>query len=248
MLSLERGLAVIRAFGDGRASLGAADVARLTGMSRAAARRCLHTLTVLGYATSADGAFTLTPAVLNLGYAFLGSNALARVAEPVLARIAEQLHESSSVAVLDGDDVVYVARVATRRILSIGLAVGSRLPAACTSMGRAILAFEPEADRRRFVSRVSLKRYTVHTIVEKAALRAELERVRRQGYALVDEELEIGLRSLAVPILDAGGLAVGAINVGVHVARVDRAGLIDTWLPVLREGAAEISRALGLAR
>lgn len=248
MLSLERGLSVIRAFGDGRWALGVADVARATGMSRAAARRCLHTLKVLGYAASADGAYMLTPAILNLGFAYLGSNTLARAAEPVLERIAEKLHESSSAAVLDGDDVVYVARVAMRRILSVGLAVGSRLPAVCTSMGRAIVAFGSDAARVRFLSRVELTRHTAHTIVEKPKLREELDRVRTQGYALVDQELEIGLRSLAVPVLGSDGLAVGAINVGVQVGRADCEMLVRDFLPVLREGAAEIARVAAFRR
>lgn len=248
MLSLERGLAVIRAFGDGRAVLGVADVARTTAMSRAAARRCLHTLQVLGYARPVDGGFVLTASVLSLGQAYLGSNVFARVAEPVLERIAETLHESSSAAVLDGDEVVYVARVATRRILSIGLAVGSRLPAACTSMGRAIIAFSSDAARARFLSRVKLERHTPHTIVDRSRLRAELDRIRKQGYAFVDQELEVGLRSLAVPILGADGLAVGAINIGVHVGRADRDVLVREWLAVLRDGAREIARLAGFDR
>jgi IclR family pca regulon transcriptional regulator len=248
MLSLARGLSVIRAFGDGGGTLGVADVARRTGMSRAAARRCLHTLSVLGYASSADGLFSLTPAILSLGYAYLGSNALAMAAQPVLERVSGQVHESSSLAVLDGDEIVYVARVATRRILSIGLAVGSRLPAGSTSMGRAILAFSPDAHRARFLSRVKLKRYTSHTIVERSELRAELDRIREQGYALVDEELELGLRSLAVPVVRADGVAVAAVNIGVHVGRADRDTLIRELLPELREAARDIAAAAGLVR
>jgi IclR family pca regulon transcriptional regulator len=229
MLSLARGLSVIRAFGDGGGTLGVADVARRTGMSRAAARRCLHTLSVLGYASSADGLFSLTPAILSLGYAYLGSNALAMAAQPVLERVSGQVHESSSLAVL-------------------GLAVGSRLPAGSTSMGRAILAFSPDAHRARFLSRVKLKRYTSHTIVERSELRAELDRIREQGYALVDEELELGLRSLAVPVVRADGVAVAAVNIGVHVGRADRDTLIRELLPELREAARDIAAAAGLVR
>jgi IclR family pca regulon transcriptional regulator len=243
MLSLARGLSVIRAFADGRPHLTVADTARLTGMSRAAARRCLYTLSALGYATSADGAYTLTPAVLALGYTYIGSTSLARVAQPVLERVSEQLHESFSLAVADGDDIVYLARAATRRILSIGLSVGSRLPAACTSMGRVLLAFGPESARAAFLARVKLTRHTAHTIVDKTRLRAELDRVRQQGFAIVDQELEIGLRSLAVPVRRPDGSVVAAINVGVQAGRVESEALERKFLPALREAAGEIGAA-----
>jgi IclR family transcriptional regulator, pca regulon regulatory protein len=248
MLSLARGLAVIRAFGEGKAALGMADVARLTGISRAAARRCLHTLSVLGYASGADGTYVLTPAVLGLGEAYLGSDAVTRAAQPILERVSDRLHESSSMAVLDGQEIVYVARVATRRILSIGLAVGSRLPAASTSMGRAILAFTDAAARTRFLGRVKLERHTPHTIVDKTELAAELTRIHRLGYAIVDQELELGLRSMAVPILRSDGTAAAAINVGVHAGRVDRRTLERDVLPVLQDAAREIAFAAGLSR
>lgn len=241
MLSLARGLSVIRAFDDGRAPLTISDAARVTGMSRAAARRCLHTLARLGYAAPVDGGFELTPAVLALGHSYLGSNALARVAQPILERLSAEAHESCSLAVLDADEIVYVARAATQRILSIAISVGSRLPAACTSMGRVLIAFADDGQRARFLSRVRLVRHTPQTIVDRAALKAELDRVRRQGYALVDQELEIGLRSLAVPVLRPDGRAVAAINVGVHVGRRDRSALVRDLLPLLREGAAAIA-------
>lgn len=243
MLSLARGLSVIRAFADGQQSLSVADVARLTDISRAAARRCLYTLSVLGYASGADGVYTLTPAVLSLGYTYIGSTTLARVAQPVLERLSESLHESSSLAVQDGDDIVYLARAATRRILSIGLAVGSRLPAASTSMGRVLIAFAPEAERTAFLARVKLTRHTPRTIVDKARLAAELDRVHRQGYAIVDQELEVGLRSLAVPVRRPDGTVMAAINVGVQAGRVDAAMLERRFLPALRDAAAEIGTA-----
>ena len=243
MLSLARGLSVIRAFADGRPHLTVADAARITGMSRAAARRCLYTLSVLGYAASIDGAYTLTPAVLALGYTYIGSTSLARVAQPVLERVSEQLHESFSLAVADGDEIVYLARAATRRILSIGLSVGSRLPAACTSMGRVLLAFGPEGARAAFLARVKLTRHTPYTIVDKPRLRAELDRVRQQGFAIVDQELELGLRSLAVPVRRPDGTVVAAINVGVQAGRVEAAVLERKFLPALREASGEIGAA-----
>jgi len=243
MLSLARGLSVIRAFGDGRTHLSVGEVAKTTGMSRAAARRCLHTLSVLGYASASDGRYSLTPAVLSLGYTYLGSMSLARVAQPVLERLSETLRESSSMAVLDGDEIVYVARAATRRILSIGLSVGSRLPAATTSMGRVLVAFSAEPARHAFLVRVKLVRHTPHTIADKARLRQELDRVREQGFAVVDQELELGLRSLAVPVRRPDGAVVAAINVGIQAGRADAAMLEREFLPALREAAAEIGAA-----
>jgi IclR family pca regulon transcriptional regulator len=243
MLSLARGLSVIRVFADSRTPLSVADVARAAGLSRAAARRCLYTLGRLGYAASADGVFTLTPAVLSLGYAYLGSTSLARVAQPVLERVSDTLHESSSLAVLDGSEIVYLARAATRRILSIGLSVGSRLPASCTSMGRVLIAALPEPARAAVLSRVKLVRHTPYTIVEKARLKGVLDRVRQQGYAIVDQELELGLRSLAVPVRTPDGAVVAAINVGVHAGRTEAAALERDFLPVLRQAAYEIGAA-----
>jgi IclR family pca regulon transcriptional regulator len=248
MLSLARGLSVIRAFADGTPQLTVAEVARLTGMSRAAARRCLYTLSALGYAAAMDGAYLLTPTVLALGYTYIGSTSLARVAQPVLERVSEHLHESCSLAVADGDEIVYLARAATRRILSIGLSVGSRLPVACTSMGRVLLAFGPDPARTAFLTRVKLVRHTPFTIVDKARLRTELDRVRQQGFAIVDQELELGLRSLAVPVRRPDGTVVAALNVGVQAGRVEPDRLERTFLPALREAAGEIGASAGHVR
>ena len=247
MLSLARGLSVIRAFGDGRALLTVAEVARRTSLSRAAARRCLYTLSKLGYAASSNGAFSLTPAILTLGYMYLGSVTIARVAQPILERVSDELHESSSLAVLDGDEIVYIARAATRRILSISLAVGSRLPAAVTSMGRVLLAHADEATRTKYLARVKLARHTEHTILDRELLRLELLRVRHQGYAVVDQELELGLRSLAVPVYSPDGSVGAAINVGVHAGRADSKSLLREFLPVLQLAADEIGAAAGHA-
>jgi len=247
MQSLARGLDVLRAFGGGRAQLSIGDVARVTGLSRAAARRCLYTLTTLGYATSADGRYELTPAVLSLGHGYLSSTAVARVAQPILERVSDTLHESSSLAVLDRDEIVYIARAATRRILSIGLAVGSRLPAACTSMGRVLLACADDATRARYLARVTLVKHTPRTIVDKDELATELARVRAAGHAIVDQELELGLRSLAVPVRGSNRTVIAAINVGVHAGRTDKQTLLREFLPVLQRAAAEIEAALGPA-
>jgi IclR family pca regulon transcriptional regulator len=245
MLSLARGLAVLSAFGDGRAAMTIAEAARHTGLSRAAVRRCLHTLARLGYVAAAGGAYGLTPKVLTLGYAYLSSTPVAIAAQPVLERVSDQIHQSSSLAVLDGNEIVYVARAATRRILSIGLSVGSRLPADCTSMGRVLMAFAPDADRVRMLARMRLVRHTPKTIVDRGELGAELDRVRSSGYALVDQELEAGLRSLAVPVRRHDQTVVAAINVGVLAGTVDARTLVREYLPVLRDAAAEIGLAIG---
>jgi len=243
MLSLARGLAVIRAFGDGKPQLSIREIAVATGVSRAAARRCLHTLITLGYASGHDGIYELTPATLSLASNYLGATSIARLAQPVLERISGQLHESTSVAVLDGDDIVYIARAAVRRILSVGLAVGSRLPAASTSLGRVLIANLEEPQRARVLARARLTRHTPRTIVDKSELRAELDRVKTQGYAVVDQELELGLRSMAVPIVDAGRRVVAAVNVGVSAGRADRQTLLREFLPVLQQAAADIGAA-----
>lgn len=241
MLSLSRGLSIVRAFEVGATPLSIAEAARITGMSRAAARRCLLTLTVLGYAAPSGQGFELTPAVLSLGHSYLDSNAIARVAQSVLERVSAQVHESSSLAVLDGDEIVYVARAATQRILSISISVGTRLPAVSTSMGRVLIAFSRPATIAAFLSRVRFTRYTPKTIVDMSTLKAELARIKRQGFSLVDQELELGLRSLAVPVLRADGTPIAAINVGAHVGRLDAPALKRDVLPVLIEAAKELA-------
>ncbi len=244
MQSLARGLEVIRAFEHARPTLSITEVARLTNISRAAARRCLYTLAQLGYVSGADGIYELTPRILSLGYAYLSAMPLARIAQPVLERVSERLHESCSIAVLDGDEIVYVARAATQRILSIGLGVGSRLPAYCTSMGRVLLANLSDAELDAYLAGVQLERHTPHTITDRSVLRKELQRVRSSGYVMVDQELEMGLRSIAVPVKQPDGRAVASINVGAHAARADRQTMVKTYLPVLLEAANEIGLAV----
>jgi IclR family transcriptional regulator, pca regulon regulatory protein len=246
MQSLARGLDVIGAFQHARPSLSVSEVAALANISRAAARRCLHTLSVLGYARAQDGAYRLTPKALSLGYAYLSASPVARVAQPVLEEVSTKLHESCSMTVLDGDEIVYVARAATQRIISVGLSVGSRLPAYCTSMGRVLLAFSSDTDLNAYLQRVPLVRQTPHTIVEPALLRRVLQNVRTDGYAVVDQELELGLRSIAVPVRQSDGRAGAAINVGAQAARVDLETMTRTYLPLLLSAADQI--ALAVAR
>jgi IclR family pca regulon transcriptional regulator len=245
--SLERGLAVIRAFGADDPELTLSDVARRTGLTRAAARRFLLTLTDLGYVRTDGKQFALTPRVLDLGYAFLSSLTLPEVAEPHLERLAAELRESSSVSVLDGDDIVYVGRVPTSRIMRVAINVGTRFPAYATSMGRVLLAGLPDAQRRAYLERAEIKPLTARAIDNAADLAAELDRVRGQGWALVDQELEEGLRSIAAPIHDAGGRTIAAVNVSAHASRVSAEEIKRTLLPPLLAAAQRIEADLSRA-
>ena len=217
--SLERGLAVICAFDRDHAELTLSEVAATTGVTRATARRFLLTLERLGYVRSDGRFFSLTPRVLELGYAYLSSLSLPEVAEPHLEALVAEVNESSSVSVLDGGDVVYVARVPVSRIMTVAISVGTRFPAYATSMGRVLLAGLEPADLDAYLDTVRLGRLTTRTVASVAGLRTELTRVRTQGYAIVDQELEEGLRSVAAPIRDRSGRVVAAVNVSTHAAR-----------------------------
>jgi IclR family transcriptional regulator, pca regulon regulatory protein len=239
--SLERGLAVIRAFDASAPALTRSDVARLTGLTRAAARRFLLTLADLGYVRTDGRLFALSPRVLELGYAYLSALSLPEVAEPHLVRLVAEVHESSSVSVLDGDDVVYVARVPTSRIMRVAISVGTRFPAYATSMGRVLLTWLPEAELAAFLARADLRRLTPRTVSSPEALRRELERVRAQGWALVDQELEEGLRSVAAPIRDRSGRVIAAVNVSAHAGHASRDAMRRDLLPPLLATAARIA-------
>ena len=217
--SLDRGLAVIRAFSADQPSLTLSEVARSTGLSRASARRFLHTLVMLGYVATDGREFRLRPRLLELGYAYLSGLRLPDLAEPHLRKLADETGESSSVAVLDGADIVYVARVAVYRIMSAAIGVGTRFPAYATAMGRAILAFGPPEREEAYLQSVTLEALTHYTITDPVVLHEELARVRRQGWALVDQELEEGLRSIAAPVRDATGEVVAAVNVAAPSRR-----------------------------
>jgi IclR family pca regulon transcriptional regulator len=242
--SLERGLAVIRAFDAKHPALTLSEVATATGLSRAAARRFLLTLADLGYVASDGREFSLRPRVLELGHAYLSSLSLPELAEPHLKRLAAEVGESASVAVLDGHDIVYVGRVATSRIMSAAIGVGTRFPAFATSMGRAILGSLPPSAREAFLETVDLPRLTSHTVADVAALRAELERVPAQGYALVDQELEEGLRSVAAPLHDSTGAVIAAVNISAPVRRGDVAEIIADLVPALLRAASDIDADL----
>ena len=242
--SLERGLAVIRAFDAEHREMALSEVARSTGLTRAAARRFLLTLVKLGYVNYASGRFSLRPRVLELGYAYLSSLSLPQVALPHMEALVAQVNESCSISVLDDTDVVYVARVPTRRIMSITLAVGTRLPAFVTSMGRVLLAglSDDELDER--LGRIDIVPLTSRTVKDEDGLRAILATVRRQGYAATDQELEEGLRSLAVPIHAGSGAVTAALNVSVHASRASMGVLRREFLPLALRTAATIEEDL----
>lgn len=244
ILSLARGLAVIEAFEDRPSGVTVADVAERTGLSRAAVRRALITLNLLGYASHSGPIYRLHGRILRVGFSYLSSQSLPLLAAPVLEEITANIHESSSLSILDGDEILYLARSAAKRVMSIGLVVGSRLPAYCSSMGRVLLANLPEAELTAYLERVELKPRTTRTITDPPVLAVELRRIREQGYSLVDEELEEGLRSLAVPVRTRAGQVVASINTGVHSYRVSSADLMDRFLPVLRSGAFSIGQSL----
>lgn len=241
--SLERGLAVIRAFDAEHRQMRLSDVAARIGLTRAAARRFLLTLVELGYVRLDDGLFSLRPRVLELGFAYLSGLSFADVARPHMGRLVHELKESSSISVLDDTDVVYVVRVPTRRIMTITLAVGARLPAYATSMGRVLLGQLSPEEREERLQRIELRPLTSHTLTSRAALRREIEQAAEQGYATVDQELEEGLRSAAVPLRDGAG-GVAALNISVHATRASMETLRDHFLPRVLETAAAIEADL----
>lgn len=235
--SLARGLAVIGSFDAEHPRMTLSEVARRTDLSRAAARRFLLTLEQLGYVRNDGREFSLTPQVMRLGFAYLSSQTLPDVAQPHLQELSDRLDESTSVAVLDGDDIVYVARRATRRIMAISIRVGTRFPAYATSMGRVLLAGLDDDALDAYLQRVPLTPLTSQTSTDAATLREQIVAVRARGYAVVDQELELGLRSLAVPIRDRGGVAA-ALNVSTSVLTPHGQAVEELLAPLLGTAAA----------
>jgi IclR family transcriptional regulator, pca regulon regulatory protein len=231
--SLARGLDVIKAFGPESPQMTLSEVARATGLTRAAARRFLLTLTELGYVRSDGRIFSLRPKVLELGYAYLGGLSLNEVAAPHLEDLVAQTRESSSVAMLEGEEIVYVVRVPTKRIMSASISVGTRFPAHATSMGRVLLAHLPDDQLELYLKNAQLDPITKRTVTDAERLRELLRTVRAQGYATTDQELEEGLRSAAVPLHDAGGAVVAAMNISTHASRVTMDELRRNLLPQL---------------
>ncbi|MFE9816019.1 IclR family transcriptional regulator C-terminal domain-containing protein [Streptomyces sp. NPDC005773] len=242
--SLARGLTVLAAFGEGRDALTLTEVARATGLARATARRALITLEHLGYVTVRDRSHHLTPRVLALGYPPLSVATLPQIAQPHLTALTGQVRDSASLAVLVGDDIQYTGRVATRRIMNVNITVGTRFPARATSMGRVLLAALPEAERDSRLARTEPYALTPYTVTGSDELRAVLDRVRADGYALVDEELEVGLRSVAVPVHDRRGAVVAAVNVAMHSSSRTLEECVTDVLPRLRAAAGRIEADL----
>lgn len=238
-----KGLSVIEAFGASNEGLTIADIARLTGLDRATARRCVITLVHTGYATANGRLYTLTPKVLRLSAAYLNAP-LPSLIQPSLENVAEKLHESCSASVLDGGEIVYIARAAQLRVMSIGLNTGSRLPAYCSSMGRVLLAALPEDEARERLEASDRIKRTEKTLTDIDDLLQELERVRRNGYAINDQELEVGLRSIAVPVYNMAGDVVAALNVGVQAARRSTKDLKTDILPILLEEQEKLRQHL----
>lgn len=244
--SLARGLTVLTAFGEGRASLTLTDVAQATGLARATARRALITYEHLGLvARTPDRRFAPTPRILSLGFPPLSRMSLAQIATPHMEELAHRVHESTSLAVLadGGEEIQYTARVAPTRVMSVNVAVGARRPAYATSAGRVLLADTPE--RQRVLG--DLRRLTPRTVTDPAALAAVLAEVRQRGYALIDEELEEGLRSIAVPVRDRSGSTVAALNAAAHAARRTLEECVEDLLPALLTTAGRIESDLHVA-
>ena len=239
--SLERGLSVINSFSRDAPSQTLSEVAERTDLTRATSRRILLTLSELGYVRQRGRSFALTPKVLDLGYSFLSSFHVVELAQPSLERLVDQVHESSSMSVLDGSEIVYVARVPTKRIMTIALALGSRLPAYPTSMGRVLLAGLDDDELDGYIATTKLEKLTPHTIDDAETLRVAVLEVREQGFALVDQELEEGVRSVAAPIRNGRGKVIAAVNVSGHASRVDIERMLEEFKPRLIEAAAEIT-------
>jgi IclR family pca regulon transcriptional regulator len=241
MGGLAKGLAVIESFTAERPRQSIAEAAAASGLDRATTRRCLLTLTRQGYAEWDGKFFTLTPRILRLGTACLASMPLPQIVQPSLDRLSERLGESSSVSILDGGEIVYIARAARQKVMSIALNPGSRLPAYCTSMGRVLLAALPEDAARALLAAHPLPARTTRTLTDPAAIMAELARVRAQGFALIDQEVELGLCSLAVPLLSSRGQVVAALNMGFAAKPdADLRATAEGFLPELRAVQAEL--------
>jgi IclR family pca regulon transcriptional regulator len=244
--SLERGLAVIRALSPPGPGLTITEVAEATGLTRAAARRSLLTLKELGYVGGDGRRFLLTPKVLELGYAYLSSLNLPQIAQPHIERLAEEVQESAAVSVLDGDEIVCIGGVTTKRIMTVSVRVGGRLPVHVTAAGRVLLAALDLEEAEEIIDAAELPSFTPWTITSRDELRAEIERVRAQGWCLAHQDFEEGLLVLAVPVRNPAGAAVAAASVFTHTSRTAADDAPKTLLPALRAAAEGVERDLAL--
>lgn len=244
MAGLAKGLAIIEAFGGSRTRMTVSEAAQLTDTTRPAARRCLLTLVDLGYLAHDGKFFTPLPRMLRLGGAYLQTSSLPQIAQPLLAKARDTLQESVSLAVLDEGYSVFVARAEAIRIVSMGARVGGRLAAYCSATGRVLLSGLPEDEARADLDSVPMKALTEHTLTDADAVLERVRQVKERGYALSEEELEIGMTALAVPVRNRSGHITAALSVSVFSARVSVERLLEEFLPVLRETAARIERSL----
>ncbi len=245
MASLARGLVVIQAFTPQSPQMTISQLSVRTGLSRAAVRRCLYTLCKLGFAgTDEAQRYSLRPKMLTLANTYTASSTLATAAQSILERMSALLGESFSVATLDGEDIVYIARTSVTRVMSVDLHVGSRLPAFCTSMGRVLLAYLPQDQLEQYLMRATFTQYTPRTMTSADKLRLALRNVRRNGYALCDQEFEVGLRSLAVPVQAPNGRVIATVNISGHAPRMPMLEMQTRYLSHLRAAATELSAFL----
>lgn len=239
-----KGLAVISAFQNGQDGLTITEVAQRAKLDRAGARRLIMTLVRTGYATQREARFSLTPRVLRLGFAYLSSLTIRDVAQPLIDDVSKRVNKQAAVTVLDGEDIVYVARSAWQPTFWRQLTVGSQLSAYCTSTGRVLLAAKSPVERDAYLAKVELTQFTKHTICDRNALRAEIIRVEKQGWSVVFNELELGIVGVAVPIRDSSGRVVAALNIGGSPSNFTKASYVETFLPAALETAAKISARL----
>lgn len=244
MLSLARGLTVLEAFSERKRPLTISQVAQRTQLSRASVRRCLYTLEQLGYVSQQDGQFALRPRVLHLGHAYFSSTSLVSLSQPILDNLSARIHETCTLAILDGTDILYLVRSEVQRVVNYSLGMGSRLPAYCTSNGRLLLAHQPASVLDGFFEHADLRPRTLQTKVSRQELESCFERALELDYVIVDEELEPGLRAIAVPVRSAAGIVLAGISVSVRAAKVTEAEMLTRLLPPMREAAAAIGRLI----
>ena len=240
VVALARGLTVMRAFTSQSQHLTLSDVSKIVKLPRATVRRCLLTLQALGYVESRERYFSLSPKVLTIAQGYLTSSVLPRVSQSFLERLSSQIGESCSISILHGQEVIYVARSARKRMSSLHREVGTQLPAHCTSMGRVLLASLSERELEAFFAEAALTRYTPATVTSASKLATMLKKVAKDGYCIVDEELEVNLRAIAVPVRNAAGAVVGALNVSTQASRTSRGDLVERFMPAMLQMVAEL--------
>jgi IclR family transcriptional regulator, pca regulon regulatory protein len=238
--ALARGLRTVQAFNRERRQMTLSDISRLVNLPRASVRRTLHTLVHLGFAETDGRVFRLTPRVLMLASAYLTSNAISDILQPAVERLTTEVGEACSAAILDGDDVIMIAHATPNRVINVGTQIGFRLPAVSSSLGRVLLAALENRQMERRLARIKPEKLTPATIVDRAALRQAIRRVREDGYSLVDQEAELGFRSISVPLRRVDGHVIGSLNIGAHSRRCTLDTLRSVFLPKLLALASEL--------